>query len=39
MSPIQEWFFDFEELDDGVVSMGNDNLCKIVGIGSIKLKN
>jgi hypothetical protein len=39
MSHIREWFFDFKELDDGVVYMGNDNPCKTVGIGSIKLQN
>jgi hypothetical protein len=39
MSLIWEWFFDFEELDGGVVYMGNDNLCKTVRIGSIKLLN
>ena len=39
MSPMREWFFEFEELDGGVVYMGNDNPCKTVGIGSIKLRN
>ena len=34
-----EWFSSFEELDGEVVHMGNDNSCKIVGIGSIRLKN
>lgn len=39
MTPMREWFFEFEELDGGVVYMGNDNPCKTVGIGSIKLRN
>ncbi|KAG9453307.1 hypothetical protein H6P81_006211 [Aristolochia fimbriata] len=39
MSPIREWFFEFQELDGGVVYMGNDNPCKTAGIGSIKLRN
>ena len=39
MCPIREWLFEFQELDGGVVYMGNDNPCKIVGIGSIKLRN
>ena len=39
MCPIKEWFFNFEEIDGGVVYMGNDNPCKTVGIGSIKLQN
>ncbi|KAG6415529.1 hypothetical protein SASPL_122941 [Salvia splendens] len=39
MCPIREWFFDFEELNGGLVYMGNDNPCKTVGIGSINLRN
>ena len=39
MCPIREWFFEFQELDGGVVYMGNDNPCKTVGICSIKLRN
>ncbi|KAL4271878.1 hypothetical protein GQ457_13G029750 [Hibiscus cannabinus] len=39
MSPNREWFFDLVELNGGVVYMGNDNACKTVGIGSIRLKN
>ncbi|KAG6407711.1 hypothetical protein SASPL_130708 [Salvia splendens] len=34
-----EWFFDFEELNGGLVYMGNDSPCKTTGIGSIKLRN
>ena len=39
MSPNREWFSDLAELNGGVVYMGNDNACKTVGIGSIRLKN
>ncbi|KAE8707872.1 hypothetical protein F3Y22_tig00110372pilonHSYRG00231 [Hibiscus syriacus] len=39
MSPNREWFSDLVELNAGVVYMGNDNACKTVGIGSIRLKN
>ncbi|KAG6395494.1 hypothetical protein SASPL_146139 [Salvia splendens] len=39
MCPIREWFFDFEELNGGLVYMGNDSPCKTVGICSIKLRN
>ena len=39
MCPIRKWFFEFQELDGGVVYMGNDNPCKTAGIGSIKLRN
>jgi len=39
MCPIRKWFFEFQELNGGVVYMGNDNPCKTGGIGSIKLRN
>ena len=39
MTPVREWFFEFKELDGGVVYMGDDNTCKIKGIGSIKMRN
>ena len=35
----KEWFFNFTELDDGVVYLADNQPCKIVGIGSISLKN
>ncbi|KAM2623430.1 hypothetical protein TB2_027936 [Malus domestica] len=38
MCPIREWFSNFEELDGGVVLMGNNNACKTQGIGKIYLK-
>jgi hypothetical protein len=34
----KHWFFTYRSIDDGVVFMGNDISCKIVGIGSIKIK-
>ncbi|KAG6389166.1 hypothetical protein SASPL_150625 [Salvia splendens] len=39
MCPIRERFFYFEELNGGLVYMGNDSPCKTAGIGSIKLRN
>ena len=39
MCPIKEWFVKLEELDGGVVYMGDDSSCKIFGIGSIRLRN
>ena len=39
MCPIREWFLEFQELDGGIVYMGNDNSCKIAEIGSIMLSN
>ncbi|PSS08126.1 Endonuclease [Actinidia chinensis var. chinensis] len=38
MCPHRDWFSSFEELDGGVVLMGNDNACKTMGIGTIRLK-
>ncbi|PON32180.1 hypothetical protein PanWU01x14_363580 [Parasponia andersonii] len=39
MYPHKEWLFNFEELNGGVVYMGNDESCKTPGVGSIRLKN
>ena len=36
---IKEWFFNFTELDGGVVYLVDNQPCKIAGIGSITLKN
>ena len=35
----KEWLFNFTELDGGVVYLEGNQPCKIVGIGSISLKN
>ena len=35
----KEWFFNFTELDDGVVYLADNQPCKIARIGSISLKN
>ena len=35
----KEWFFNFTELDGGVVYLVDNQPCKIAGIGSISLKN
>ena len=34
----RNWFSTYQSIDDGVVFMGNDISCKIVWIGSIKVK-
>ena len=36
---IKEWFFNFTELNGGVVYLANNQPCKIAGIDSISLKN
>ena len=35
----KEWFFNFTELDGGVVHLADNQPCKVVGISSISLKN
>jgi hypothetical protein len=34
----KHWFFTYHSIDDGIVYMGNDISCKVVGIGSIQIK-
>ncbi|GJV72506.1 hypothetical protein Tco_1492501 [Tanacetum coccineum] len=38
MSPNQDCFVTYEEFDGGHVFMGNDSPCKVVGIGTIRIK-
>ncbi|KAH9684519.1 Integrase catalytic domain-containing protein [Citrus sinensis] len=38
LCPIKEWFTDFRNLESGVVVMGNDQPCRTIGIGTIRLK-
>ena len=38
MCPNRHWFSSLEELDGGVVVMGNNNTCQTKGIGMIRLK-
>nr|KYP39598.1 Retrovirus-related Pol polyprotein from transposon TNT 1-94 [Cajanus cajan] len=39
MCPNREWFYDFRELEEGVVYTANDVPLTTHGIGSIRLKN
>jgi hypothetical protein len=34
----RHWFVTYQSIDDGIVYMGNDISCKVVGIGSIRIK-
>lgn len=36
--PRREWFTAYEQIDGGNVSMANSVVCKVVGIGSIKIR-
>jgi hypothetical protein len=38
MSPKRDWFTTYELVDDGSVLMGNDVACKIVGMGTIRIR-
>ncbi|KAG8489524.1 hypothetical protein CXB51_017540 [Gossypium anomalum] len=38
MSPNRDWFTTYETMSEGVVLMGNNASCKIVGVGTIKVK-
>ncbi|KAH9718032.1 Integrase catalytic domain-containing protein [Citrus sinensis] len=38
LCPIKEWFMDFRNLESGAVVMGNDQPCRTMGIGTIRLK-
>ena len=38
MSPKRDWFITYESVNGGSVLMGNDVVCKIVGIGTIKIR-
>jgi GAG-pre-integrase domain len=37
MTPNREWFATYDPSDGGVL-LGNDHLCKIIGVGTIKIK-
>ncbi|KAH9783016.1 hypothetical protein KPL71_009155 [Citrus sinensis] len=38
LCPIKEWFTDFNVLESGAVVMGNYQLCRTMGIGTIRFK-
>jgi len=38
MSPYKGYFSDYQNLDGGRVMMGNNSVCKVIGIGKIHLK-
>ena len=38
MTPHKDFFTTYEKVDGGSVTLGNDDTCKIVGIGSIAMK-
>ncbi|KAH9767149.1 hypothetical protein KPL71_011170 [Citrus sinensis] len=38
MSPCQNFFSEYHKIDGGKVMMGNNAVCKVIGIGNISLK-
>ncbi|KAH9750986.1 hypothetical protein KPL71_014098 [Citrus sinensis] len=38
LCPIKEWFTNFRNLESGAIVMGNDQPCRTMGIGTIRLK-
>jgi len=36
--PKKNWLTSYQAVDSGVVLMGNDNSCKTIGVGSVKIK-
>jgi hypothetical protein len=38
MSSHRNWFMSYQSVDEGVVFMGNGIRCKIVGVGSIRIR-
>lgn len=38
MTPNQGWFDSYKVIDGGKVLMGNNMACKVVGIGTVKVK-
>ena len=38
MCPSRDWFASYQSIDGGVVLMGNNMSCKVVGIGTVRIK-
>jgi len=38
MCPKREWFSTYKSYDGGSVLMGNDAVCKTIGIGNIRMR-
>ncbi|GAA0184263.1 hypothetical protein LIER_31551 [Lithospermum erythrorhizon] len=36
--PKREWFSTYEQVDGGNIFMANNSVCKVVGIGSVKIR-
>ena len=38
MTPKKDWFDTYKPSNDGMVQMGNDATCLVIGIGIVKIK-
>jgi hypothetical protein len=38
MSPKRDWFANYELVNGGSVLMGNNVTCKIIGIGTVRIR-
>ena len=36
--PHKDWFAFYQTVNDGIVLLGDNHSCKIVGVGSVKIK-
>ena len=38
MTPNKSWFETYEQIDGGSVLLGNNKACKVIGLGTVRLK-
>lgn len=38
MSPFRDYFIEYHEFDGGRVMMGNNVMCRVISIGTVKLR-
>ena len=38
MTSKKDWFDTYKPYNDGMVQMGNDATCSVIGIGTVKIK-
>ena len=38
MTPKKDWFGTYKPYNGGMVQMGNDATCSVIGIGTVKIK-
>ena len=38
MSPFRDYFIEYHKFDGGRVMMGNNAMCSVISIGTVKLR-